>query len=638
MASGVREERGKLEFCPQAGEKGGCLRKDCLRLHLCPFFIKDKCTFGAKCRRSHNFSDKQTVRVLNHFRLGFLLNDRSNHSLTQVLSQAADESEIQLTAASRSVPDICKFYNKGVCKKGPNCPCLHVCEHFVDGDCKFGKNCKREHSLSDDHNKRVLQSYSIRDVQIVLQCLKGRERKRTVSEGSDVERPISAKPKSAMSDKFKPALSQGLSFDSKEKDCEICGFNLRGKCNYGDRCLNRHTELPYLWEFSVNDGDKWESFSSDLNTMLEEAYCDVDDGYKVRVGGYSCYVQFQDMTAVPVRGRVGGHKGFKVRRLSTVSSVVAPAGHIFSTRWNWYWQDENQKWQSYDSPVDGHAFNTTSSQCLEKEFVEGKESHPFSASHHQYTLYFKKMCQRNNVYKTERSVTRRPADLVTKENMKEIAQKRRAAVLGRQTVASAGSGSDGRPTHWTPMPDGIDYKRVPLPSISEGYKKAEKKFLETMEGHPNIVSIEQVQNTDLWTLYTQRKKHLTKRSGKEPEERQLFHGTNASTVEAISQQGFDWRMCGKHGTRYGKGTYFACRANYSHRYTQQGSGRRMMFLAKVLVGSFTNGDSEMIRPPAKDPLNPHVLYDSCCDNSSNPALFVIFENGQSYPEFLITYT
>ena len=53
------------------------------------------------------------------------------------------------------------------------------------------------------------------------------------------------------------------------------------------------------------------------------------------------------------------------------------------------------------------------------------------------------------------------------------------------------------------MPDGTDYERVRLTSISEGYKKAEKKFLETMEGHHNIVSIEQVQNTDLWTLYTQ---------------------------------------------------------------------------------------------------------------------------------------
>ena len=303
----AREEPDiQLEFCLQAGEKGGCLRKDCLRLHLCPFFIKDKCTYGAKCRRSHDFSDKQTVRVLNHFRLGFLLNDPSNQILRERLSQVVDESEIQRAAASRSVPDICKFYNKGVCKKGANCPCLHICEHFVDGDCKFGKNCKREHSLSDEHSTRVLQSYSIRNPQIVLQWLRGRERKRTVSEGSDVERPISAisvKPKSAISD-IKPALSQGLAFDNKEKDCEICGFNLRGKCHYGDRCLHRHTELPYLWEFSVNDDDKWESVSSDLNTMLEDAYCDVDnDGYKLRVRGVLCNVQFQDMTVVPIKGR-----------------------------------------------------------------------------------------------------------------------------------------------------------------------------------------------------------------------------------------------------------------------------------------------------------------------------------------------
>ena len=288
-----------LEFCLQAEEKGGCPQKGCLRLHLCPFFIKNKCKFGVKCKRSHNFSDGQTFRVLNHLRLGFLLNDPSKHSLTKLLNQIVDESEIQRTAASRSVPDICKFYNKGVCTKGANCPCLHICEHFVDDDCKFGKNCKREHSLSDEHNTRVLQEYSIQCTPIVLLFLKGRERKRTVSEGSDVERPIRAKPISAMSD-IKPALSQGLAIDSKEKDCEICGFNLRGKCHYGDRCLHRHTELPYLWEFSVNDDDKWESFSSDLNTMLEDAYCDVDsDGYKLRVRGLSCYVQFKDMTVVP---------------------------------------------------------------------------------------------------------------------------------------------------------------------------------------------------------------------------------------------------------------------------------------------------------------------------------------------------
>ena len=136
-----------------------------------------------------------------------------------------------------------------------------------------------------------------------------------------------------------------------------------------------------------------------------------------------------------------------------------------------------------------------------------------------------------------------------------------------------------------------------------------------------------------------RKQRLARKSKKEPEERQLFHGTNPDTVKAICQQGFDWRTSGKHGTSYGKGSYFACKANYSHRYSNHGisRGRKQMFLARVVVGSYTTGNSSLTRPPSKDPSSPHVLYDSCCDNTANPALFVIFENGQSYPEFLITY-
>ena len=133
---------------------------------------------------------------------------------------------------------------------------------------------------------------------------------------------------------------------------------------------------------------------------------------------------------------------------------------------------------------------------------------------------------------------------------------------------------------------------------------------------------------------------MAKKSGKEPEERQLFHGTSPETAKAICQQGFDWRMCGKHGTAYGKGSYFACKANYSHHYSNQGvslRGYKQMFLARVAVGSYTRGDSTLTRPPPKDPSNSLVLHDSCCDNMANPALFVVFENGQSYPEFLITY-
>ena len=175
-----------LDFCPQAGESGGCAKRGCDLLHLCPFFVKESCKFGDKCKRSHNYRDEHTIRVLRHLRLDFLYN---TSFLQKILKIIVDEGEIQRAATNRSVPDICKFYNKAVCKKGELCPCLHVCEHFVDGDCKYGRGCKRDHDFSDDHNIRVLEEYDLDgyDDHYVLQRLKGRERKRTLSASSDRE-------------------------------------------------------------------------------------------------------------------------------------------------------------------------------------------------------------------------------------------------------------------------------------------------------------------------------------------------------------------------------------------------------------------------------------------------------------------
>ena len=37
------------------------------------------------------------------------------------------------------------------------------------------------------------------------------------------------------------------------------------------------------------------------------------------------------------------------------------------------------------------------------------------------------------------------------------------------------------------------------------------------------------------------------------EEKKLFHGTHAKFNDAICCSNFDWRVCGTHGTAYGKG-------------------------------------------------------------------------------------
>ena len=137
----------------------------------------------------------------------------------------------------------------------------------------------------------------------VLERLQTRERRRTVSTSSDGDRPeqFPSVPANAIS---APSVQAN---NNPDKDTEICGFNLRGKCNYGSSCIHRHTELPYLWEFALQGDDRWESFSSDLNMMLEHAYCDVrnDISETVKIKGSLYRVRFQDMIAIPLLPNAG---------------------------------------------------------------------------------------------------------------------------------------------------------------------------------------------------------------------------------------------------------------------------------------------------------------------------------------------
>ena len=137
-----------------------------------------------------------------------------------------------------------------------------------------------------------------------------------------------------------------------------------------------------------------------------------------------------------------------------------------------------------------------------------------------------------------------------------------------------------------------------------------------------------------------RKKEKMIESQQTVNERPLFHGTTPEAVEAICKRNFDWRLSGKHATRFGEGSYFARDASYSHRYAKKDAhGFRHMFVAKVLVGSFIEGHANYRTPPPKNPEDPGSdLYDSCVDNQSNPRVFVVFDTDQLYPEYIISYS
>lgn len=90
-------------------------------------------------------------------------------------------------------------------------------------------------------------------------------------------------------------------------------------------------------------------------------------------------------------------------------------------------------------------------------------------------------------------------------------------------------------------------------------------------------------------------------------------------------------------TAYGKGVYFARDARFSQGYTDSNDLERCMYLARVLVGQYCQGNKEMRAPPPKYNYRSDILYDSTVDKPVSPTIFVAFYDDQCYPEYLIYF-
>ncbi|XP_075808171.1 protein mono-ADP-ribosyltransferase PARP14-like [Microtus pennsylvanicus] len=180
---------------------------------------------------------------------------------------------------------------------------------------------------------------------------------------------------------------------------------------------------------------------------------------------------------------------------------------------------------------------------------------------------------------------------------------------------------------------------VSLQTSDPEYIMVASKFHQTCQSIV-IKKIERIQNPALWRKYQANKKIMDEKNGHERNEKQLFHGTEASSIPHLNSNGFNRSYAGKNATCYGKGTYFAVKASYSANdtySTPDANGMKYMYYVRVLTGNYTKGSQSLIEPPPRNPQNPTDLYDTVTDDDKNPSLFVVFYDNQAYPEYLITF-
>ncbi|KAM9604857.1 protein mono-ADP-ribosyltransferase TIPARP [Trichechus inunguis] len=413
----------------------------------------------------------------------------------------------------------------------------------------------------------------------------------------------------------------------QENGIEICMDFLQGTCIYGRDCLKHHTVLPYHWQIKRTTTQKWQSVSNDSQEHLERFYCNPEnDRMRMKYGGREFWADLNAMNVYETT------EFDQLRRLSTPPS--SNVNSVYHTVWKYFCRD-HFGWREYPESV---------IRLIEEANSRGLKEVRFVMWSHHYTLH-------NSFFRRE--IKKRPLFrscfillpyLQTLGGVPTQAPPPLEATSSSQIICPDGvTSANFYPETWVYMHPSQDFIQVPVSAEDKSYRIIYNLFHKTVpEFKYRILQILRVQNQFLWEKYKRKKEYMNRKMfGRDRiiNERHLFHGTSQDVVDGICKHNFDPRVCGKHATMFGQGSYFAKKASYSHNFSKKSSkGVHFMFLAKVLTGRYTMGSHGMRRPP---PVNPGCvtsdLYDSCVDNFFEPQIFVIFNDDQSYPYFVIQY-
>ncbi|KAM3596856.1 uncharacterized protein V6R79_021806 [Siganus canaliculatus] len=177
---------------------------------------------------------------------------------------------------------------------------------------------------------------------------------------------------------------------------------------------------------------------------------------------------------------------------------------------------------------------------------------------------------------------------------------------------------------------------------SDEFQAVVKRFYETIQQYHSkirIIQVEKLMNRLLYNQYKLKKASVLQHASYPEIERTLYHGTSETSVKEICVHGFNRSFCGKNATVYGQGVYFAVNSALSvqDQYSPPNAeGYKFVFVSKVLTGDYTKGCHSMKTAPLKETGDIPLRYDSVTDDITKPSMFVIFNDTQAFPEYLIT--
>jgi len=187
---------------------------------------------------------------------------------------------------------------------------------------------------------------------------------------------------------------------------------------------------------------------------------------------------------------------------------------------------------------------------------------------------------------------------------------------------------------------------ISLPRDNAEFINVEKQFKLTQKA--NIFKIDKIINHRLKILYDLELAQVKQKNNNDPtfqNVKLLFHGTSKTDPNMIynGEKGFMMQFAAEG--MWGKGTYFAEKAAYSHSYAFANQNIKQMFLAEVILGdSYTCASDRSLRVPPEKKARKSALglqverYDSVSGETGGSKVYIVYDNNKAYPTYLISYT
>ncbi|KAK7109877.1 protein mono-ADP-ribosyltransferase PARP12-like [Littorina saxatilis] len=684
--------RTKMSICPTHFKKhGSCRARNCSDLHFCAFYLlsgycslgdgRDCCGFGHSLRTPHN------GRALGWHLLGGL-------DITDLRSLLC----LPWVRRGITLPRVCWYFNQHCgCGRKNECRALHLCLPYVLGTCRFGKGCRRNHNINHPQVTQALTKYGVnvsgRRLTDILEEVKMYESDSNTStsrdnddsvDGDEEERrtgfQFGAKPKMFGS---VPNLFQGRdlqpvpqnngrrprcpsagrrgkegSYTALSREAgrsprmeSLCVFHLMNKCRFGDSCHHLHSDRLYLWRLTEwpedvgRDEDVvWSSLDHDNNLVLEREYskpnvveCTLQD-----VNGDTMKVNLREFTAVSL----SSNQRYKIRRLTTPSSAESNKSQLpIATVWLWYWRNQDGDW--IEIGLEGAAetgLAELTSARVERNYLTSANT-PLKSG--RFVLDFGKMRLKDLHLGRKFKVRRRPQVLLDDSDaesddgsLTDDSETEGQTADDYDDVTNDDDDVETQPDDAAAPTVSVDDFLTTLTPETVAYTKVKSPFCGTLGRAATVLSIQRVDNTRLTAAYASKKKSMPRKSGR-LEERILYYGVEPDDdVITICQSGMDCsnQRDSKHNTSFGKGGYFYATAAQADKRTGHKKERKM-FVVSCLTGRFVRGSPKLTQPPCVDGSKGNSeRYDSCVDDTAYPRLFVIFDNAQVFPKYLVTYT